>query len=82
MYNLLIVNRGGDDLNRIDAIRKKKHLSYGKISEKSGLSSVYIYLLAKEKRMNPSLEAMKKIAEALGEKVEKVFLINMNSGVH
>lgn len=63
-------------MNRIDLLKKKKAMSYEDIAKASGFTAAYIYLLAKDKRRNPSLSAMKKISEALGEKVEKVF--NMN----
>ena len=63
-------------MNRIDALRKAKSMSYEDIGKAAGFSPYYIWLLAKEKRKNPSLNAMKKISEALGERVEKVF--NMN----
>lgn len=62
--------------NRIDSLRKKKGLSYGDIARTTGLTATYIYLLAKGKRTNPSLEVMQKISSALEEKVEKVFQIN------
>lgn len=62
--------------NKIDALRKKKVLSYNAIAERAGLTSAYVCLLAKGKRRNPSLEAMQKISQALEEKVEKVFQIN------
>lgn len=63
-------------MNRIDAIRTKKAMSYGDIAKESGLTPTYIHLLAKGKRNNPSLDVMQKISQALGEKVEKVFKIN------
>lgn len=66
-------------MNKIDSIRKRKRLSYGKIGQACGLSPTYVYLLAKGKRSNPSLETMQKVSSALGEKVEKVFSINSKS---
>jgi len=65
-----------DGTNKIDNLRTKKAMSYGDIAKESGLTSTYIYLLAKGKRKNPSLEAMQKVSLALNEKVEKVFSIN------
>jgi len=62
--------------NKIDYLRNKKRLSYGDIARATGLTATYIYLLAKGKRTNPSLEVMQKISSALEEKVEKVFQIN------
>lgn len=63
-------------MNKIDAIRFKKHLSYGKIAKESNLTSSYISLLAKGKRTNPSLDVMRKVSNALGEPVARVFQIN------
>lgn len=63
-------------MNKIDSIRKRKCMSYEDIAKASGLTSAYICLLAKDKRKNPSVDAMKKIAIALGEKTDKVFDIN------
>ncbi|MPU14880.1 helix-turn-helix domain-containing protein [Acinetobacter baumannii] len=63
-------------MNKIDRLRKKKCLSYGAIAKEAGLTPTYIYLLAKDKRTNPSLEAMQNIARALDTSVEKVFSLN------
>jgi len=63
-------------MNQIDIIRKRKHLSYQNIADKSGLTAVYVHMLAKNKRHNPSLIAMQKIALALDEKLERVFQVN------
>lgn len=63
-------------MNKIDALRKRKALSYRDIAKEAGLTPAYIHQLAKGKRTNPSLDAMQKIAHALDEKVEKVFKIN------
>jgi len=60
-------------MNRIDTLRKQKHLSYQNLADKTGLTAVYIHMLAKNKRNNPSLIAMQKIASALDEKLERVF---------
>ncbi len=62
--------------NKIDSLRTKKAMSYGDIAKGSGLTPTYIYLLAKGKRKNPSLETMQKVSQALDEKVERVFCIN------
>lgn len=63
-------------MNKIEKIKQRKKLSYNDIARESGLSAPYVYYLAKNKRTNPSLEAMKKISLALGERVEKVFDLN------
>lgn len=64
-------------MNRIDKFRKKKGLSYGAIGKTAGLSAAYISMLAKGARNNPSLNVMCSIANALGEKVEKVFDVSL-----
>lgn len=63
-------------MNKIDALRQKKRMSYKDIADKAGVSSMYICLLAKNKRNNPSLEVMRSVSDALGEKIEKVFQFN------
>lgn len=63
-------------MNKIDKFKKSKHMSYEEIAKGSGVTPQYVFLLAKGKRTNPSLEVMKSISQALGEKVEKVFQIN------
>lgn len=63
-------------MNRIDILKKKKNLSYGAIAKQTGLTPTYIYLLAKGKRTNPSLEVMQKISKALDTDITKVFKLN------
>lgn len=60
-------------MNKIDAIKREKHLSYGDIARATGLTSAYICMLAKGQKNNPSKEAMEKISDALGETVQDVF---------
>lgn len=63
-------------MNNIDKLKKKKCMSYRDIAKETNVTAQYIFLLAKGKKVNPSLEVMKSIAHALDEKVEKVFQIN------
>ncbi|WP_434304196.1 helix-turn-helix transcriptional regulator [Clostridium botulinum] len=63
-------------MNKIDSLRKKKCLSYGAIAKEAELTPTYIYLLAKGKRTNPSLEVMQRIARTLDTSVEKLFDLN------
>lgn len=63
-------------MNKIDKLRKRKALTYNAIAERAHITSAYVYLLAKDKRKNPSFEIMKSIAEALDEKVQYVFNID------
>ena len=67
-------------MNRIDFYRNKKRLTYSDISAQTGFSVAYIHMLAKGKRINPSLNTMQKISTALGQKIEKVFLTNERGG--
>lgn len=60
-------------MNKIEAIKKEKHLSYGDISRCTGLTTAYICMLAKGQKTNPSKETMEKIAAALDKTVEAVF---------
>jgi len=63
-------------MNKIKAICEKKGLSYAEVARKAGVTPMYVGLLAKEERKNPSLKKMQKIALALGEKTENVFDMN------
>ena len=63
-------------MNKIDEICKRRHMSYSELGRQAGISSMYVGLLAKGQRKNPSLEVMQNISNALGEKVEKVFKVN------
>lgn len=63
-------------MNNIEKICKKRHISYAELGRRAGISSMYVGLLARDKRKNPSLEVMQSISTALGEKVEKVFKVN------
>lgn len=60
-------------MNKIDAIKKAKHLSYGDISKSTGLTTAYICMLAKGQKTNPSKDTMEKIAAALDKSVADVF---------
>lgn len=60
-------------MNKIDALKKKKHLSYGDIAKSTGLTTAYICMLAKGQKTNPSKDTMEKIAAALDETVIEVF---------
>lgn len=49
-------------MNSIDYFRAKKGLSYADIAKKTGYTVPYIYMLAKGKRTNPSMEVLKKLS--------------------
>lgn len=59
--------------NEIETLKNKMNLSYADIAEKSDLTSVYIWSLAKGKRTNPSKEVMERIAKVLNKTVQEVF---------
>lgn len=67
------ITEGGEKVNKIDAIKKEKRLSYGDISKSTGLTTAYICMLAKGQKTNPSKETMEKIAAALHKTVADVF---------
>lgn len=60
-------------MNKIEELRKTKGLTYENLSSETKLTSVYIWNLAKGKRVNPTLEVMKKIAKALDTTVQELF---------
>ncbi|WP_321834986.1 helix-turn-helix transcriptional regulator [Clostridium butyricum] len=63
-------------MSNIEKLKNKKCMSYEDIAKKTGITAQYVFLLAKGKRSNPSLEVMKAIASALEEPIEKVFKLN------
>lgn len=52
-------------MNNLKSIRKKRNMSIAKLSEKTGITSAYISMLENGKKHNPSLDILKRIAEAL-----------------
>lgn len=61
-------------LNKIDQIMREKGISEGEMSEKAGLSRMTIFN-AKRGR-NSTLPVVLKISKALGEPVEKIWIVN------
>ena len=59
--------------NQMRKIREEKGLTLRYIAYKTGLSEGYLCHLEKGKRRNPSMEVMKKIANALGKSILDVF---------
>lgn len=64
-------------MNSIDILKEEMNLSYADIARKSGFTPVYIWSLAKGKRVNPSKDAMEKISKALNKTVQEVFYSNI-----
>ena len=60
-------------MNKIKYFKNKQRVSYAFIAKLSSLSPTYIYLLASDKRKNPSKEVMEKIAEVFGRTVQEIF---------
>ena len=52
-------------MNNLKSIRKKHNMSIAKLSEETGITSAYISMLENGKKHNPSLDILKRIAEAL-----------------
>ena len=61
--------------NKIDYWRKRQGMSYRSIAEIAGTTAQYVSMLAKGHRRNPGLDVMRKIAGALGKKLEQVFTL-------
>lgn len=61
-------------MNKIDYYKNKMNLTYADIAKAVGLSPVYIHLLAKNHRKNPSLDVAMNIAEVFNKKVDQVFI--------
>lgn len=58
---------------RLKAKREKKGMTLEQLEKKTGLSVGYLCNLENNKRVNPSMETMKKIAEALESTVQELF---------
>lgn len=65
-------------MNEIKALRSKLGMSIYDIAQATKLAPSYISNLEHGRRVNPSLDVMQKISNALGERVEKVFKLNEN----
>ena len=61
--------------NRIDYWRVQQGMTYRYIAEMAGISTQYVWMLAKGQRGNPGVSTMRKISSALGKKVGQVFLM-------
>ena len=60
---------------RLKAKREKKGMTLEQLEKKTGLSAGYLCNLENNKRINPSMETMKKIAEALDSTVQELFFL-------
>ena len=60
---------------RLKAKREKKGMTLEQLKKKTGLSAGYLCNLENNKRINPSMETMKKIAEALDSTVQELFFL-------
>ena len=59
--------------NKISVIRRKKGYTLTKLSELSGVSAGYLCHLENGTRINPSIEVMNKISDALNKSIADVF---------
>jgi transcriptional regulator with XRE-family HTH domain len=60
-------------VNKIKAMRKEKEMTLYILAKLSGVSVAYLSRLENERRKNPSIDIMEKVAEALGKSVVEVF---------
>ena len=60
--------------NKMKKIRKAKGMTLEKLSDKTGISVGYLSHLERGTRGNPTIIIMDKIAYALGESVQEIFL--------
>lgn len=62
----------------IKEIRKKKNITVYKLSKLTGISRTYLLELENNKKFNPSLSIMYKIANALEVKIDDLFYTELN----
>lgn len=62
----------------IKEIRKKKNITVYKLSKLTGISRTYLLELEKNKKFNPSLSIMYKIANALEVKIDDLFYTELD----
>ena len=63
---------------KIKEIRKNKHMSVYRLSKYTGIAISYLRDLENNKKFNPSLLVIYKIALALNVKIEDLFTIDLN----
>ena len=62
----------------IKRFRKKKNLTIYRLSKITGINRSYLSLLENNKKFNPSLETMYKIANALDVKIDDLFYTELD----
>lgn len=62
----------------IKEIRKKKNITVYKLSKLTGISRTYLLELENNKKFNPSLSVMYKIANALEVKIDDLFYTELD----
>lgn len=60
-------------MNKIEMFRTQFNMTYSELSKKTGITSAYLYQLAKNKKNNPSKNVMEKISDAFHKTVPEVF---------
>lgn len=63
---------------RIKEIRKKKNITVYKLSQITGIARTYLLELENNKKFNPTLSVMYKIASALEVKIDDLFYTEFN----
>jgi transcriptional regulator with XRE-family HTH domain len=58
--------------NKIKELRKEKGYTFAKLSELSGISTKRLSDLASGKRNNPTMDALIKLADALGASLDEL----------
>ena len=62
----------------IKEIRKKKNITVYKLSKITGIARTYLLELENNKKFNPSLSTMYKIANALDVKIDDLFYTELD----
>lgn len=61
-------------LQQISRCRKQKNISISELAEKANISYSYLYQLENNRKVNPSLEILDKIANALEMDISLLFI--------
>lgn len=64
----------------IKFLRKDRHISQRKLSKMSGVSRPYLSNLEENRRFNPSMDTLGKIADALGVDIKDLFYSELELG--
>ena len=62
----------------IKKVRKDKKISLRNLSKRTGISRPYLFDLENDRKINPSLDTMYKIANALNVKIDDLFFTELD----